>query len=251
MKIRLFFLVVTIIATIMLVYFIKYNKKTNLVTDQNLKEVLTEVIVINTPILTETPTIIEPIVEYTTGSIIVFGGSNWLILDIIDNLAKIISVDIIEKREYHSADTPITWASSNIRRYLNNDFYSSFSDDERACIVETTLINENNHWYGTNAGVNTQDKIFLLSVSEVVRYFGDSTQLSERPRNAQIIKDEYNEKRIAEYNGVASWWWLRSPGSFSFRATRVDNNGNIDMSSNHIYDAEGGLRPAMWINLET
>ncbi|MCL2064412.1 MAG: DUF6273 domain-containing protein [Candidatus Cloacimonetes bacterium] len=255
-KAKIIITIILLIISILLILLIfRKNDKASIEIDINInEEAISVALDIVVPEVTDSltvvpvaPTIEETVIEYTIGSIITFGGRDWLILDIKDNRAKIISVDIIEKKAYHEIDAPITWSSSDIRRYLNNDFYNSFGEDERTKIVETTIINENNQWYGTNAGGISQDKVFLLSVSEVVRYFGDSSQLTDRPRNARIINDEYNEKRVARYNGEASWWWLRSPGSFGFRAIRVDNNGSIDMSSNHVYDTEGGVRPVMWI----
>ena len=237
------FIIISIILILFIIMFFLNKEEENKISEP--------IILADTTVITQTPIIDDTIENYQIGSTIKFGRYNWLILDIVENRAKIISLEILEKRQYHDTDTPITWASSNIRSYLNNDFYDSFNDDEKARIIATTINNEDNLWFGINAGPPTDDNIFLLSISEVVKYLGDSEQLIERPRNARIINDQYNEKRIASYNEAASWWWLRSPGSFGFRAARVDSDGSIDMSSNHIYDTDGGIRPAMWFFLNT
>jgi len=255
MKAKKVALLLSIIITL-IIFVIRIIGKETLLVDEVVSEIeVREVALTDTTKAVSTiavPAILtndEPIIKREIGSIIVFGEREWLILEIDENRAKIISVDIIEKRAYHDTDTPTTWATSNIRNFLNYDFYNSFNDYERASIVEISSVNENNQWHGTNGGEPTQDKIFLLSISEVIKYFGDSNQLSNRPRNARIISDKYDEKRIAHYNKTASWWWLRSPGSFGFRAARINPDGSLDMSSTHIHDAEGGIRPAIWIDI--
>jgi len=135
------------------------------------------------------------------GDIIQFGAYEWRILDIQGGRALVVSENILEFRLYHHEFGPITWADCSLRAYLNGEFYNSnaFSNADRTRIVQVTNVNENNQWYGTNGGANTQDRIFLLSISEVVKYFGDSGQLANRPSGAQYIDDQYNTNRIATF----------------------------------------------------
>ena len=45
-----------------------------------------------------------------------------------------------------------------------------------------TNKNPNNPWYGSMGGEDTQDKIFLLTIEDVVcKYFGDSSRLLYNP----------------------------------------------------------------------
>jgi hypothetical protein len=55
---------------------------------------------------------------------------------------------------------------------------------------------------------DTDDYIFLLSLEEVVKYFGDSGQLlNGNPNYEHGISDEYNGARIAyTLNGSTSEW---------------------------------------------
>jgi hypothetical protein len=57
---------------------------------------------------------------------------------------------------------------------------------------------------------------FLLSIAEVVQYFGDSRQLANQaPKD--YVRDQYNKARQAKIliDGDFGWWWLRSPGTDS------------------------------------
>ena len=141
-----------------------------------------------------------------------------------------------------------------MRRYLNGEFYNRFTAEERGRILETRVINSDNHWYGTTGGADTTDRVFLLSIDEVVRYFGDSGQLWNRPNDEWWIDDEYNQARVAYRleDNEAWWWWLRSPGSNSYSAANVLSDGWLNVSGNSVHRSYyGGVRPAMWLNLQS
>ena len=88
----------------------------------------------------------------------------------------------------------------------------------------------------------------MLSLEEVVRYFGDSGQLQE---GHEWIRDVFNDARKAvDLDGLASWWWLRSPGYLSNRASNVGRTGFIYVNGSTVTWAAGGIRPALWLNLE-
>ena len=174
---------------------------------------------------------------------ITFAGREWIVLERNAGRALVISKDILFQRQYHTSNVSITWENSSIRAYLNGEFYNSFSAADRNRIVEVTNTNENNQYYGTNGGSSTQDRIFLLSFKEVVKYFGDSG------KRGYWINDQYNSIRIATYNGSASCWWLRSPGYYTNYACYVSDDGYIGLSGNNVNNTSGGVRPALWLNL--
>jgi hypothetical protein len=134
-------------------------------------------------------------------------------------------------------------------QYLNNDFLNSFGSEKNR-IVQVTNANSENPWYGIAGGSSTADKVFLLSIEEVVEYFGDSGQLRERPRGKYWIGDQYKKNRVAEYDNTPSWWWLRSPGYLSDRAAFVNNDGYV-FYHGYLISSTVGVRPALWINLDS
>ena len=169
------------------------------------------------------------------GEIIEFGGVNWLVLDKRDGKALIISEAVIcIDTPYNVNNADVTWETCTLREYLNDEFYNSFSEADKARIVETTIVNGDNPEYGTPGGNNTTDKIFLLSIAEANSYFAD--------KSARIaFTDE----------GEAVWWGLRSPGSNSSAAALVEGNGNVfDMGiAVYLSYESGGVRPALWLSL--
>jgi hypothetical protein len=210
------------------------------------------------PSYQQTPTI-TTIVKPSIGSIIKFGKYDWKVLDVQWNKALIISKEINhinmpynEKKEY------CTWETCTLRKWLNNDFLATFRPQEQSRICLSTIANEDNQWYKTKGGNNTQDRIFLLSISEVVKYFGDSEDYQKKcqkyyggvlSKNGYYIDDRYNKKRICNYKGNATWWWLRSPGDYSKSVAYVRSNGSIFVRGGFVNRSGNSIRPALWLSL--
>lgn len=181
-----------------------------------------------------------------------FGPCLWRVLDVQGGRALLLTEKIPEKRPYHSSITAVTWEECALRKYLNGAFLQKFSSQEQSRIVPTVNTNPDNSWYGTAGGRNTTDKVFLLSIEEVVKYFGDSGQLWEVIKGRGYIYDEYKSARIAKYQGEEVWWWLRSPGDsdgYAFGAAYVGRDGTLFVRGTNVDSADGGVRPALWINL--
>lgn len=217
------------------------------------------------------------------GGKIKFGGYDWYILEKQDNKMLVLTEKVIEKRVYNGNEFEFTWETCDMRKYLNEDFYNSFSEPDRARIIETINKNNDNPWYGTSGGNPTTDKIFLLSIEEVVKYFGDNGQLKTKHINlgCDWCKDEffpwidgqYNiNRRAVDDSGMVVSWRLRSPGANGRLAAMVMGNcddefehgginvagGGSDISpeGHFLFDTSdvldvikstNGLRPALWL----
>jgi hypothetical protein len=204
---------------------------------------------------------LPPTTTVREGEIIQFGGYDWRVLDVQDDKALILSERILWQGAYTSTmyGYSTTWDNSMMRHNLGR-FYDRFSESDKVRIEETLVINSDNQWYGTPGGNDTTDKIFLLSIEEVVRYFGDSGQLANGyPSNGAFISgarisDEYDSARIAQTEtGTDWWWWLRSPGNSYYDIAFVDSGGSICIpghsSLRGAFRSDGGVRPALWLNL--
>lgn len=113
-----------------------------------------------------------------------------------------------------------------------------------------------------------------MSVEEVARYLGGEEWL-ELGKDEEYRDGRYpylnaigiggdNEirdaRRAYDNEGYPTGWWLRTPGVMQTAATDVFHNGFINVLGSYVNQAryahrEGvyssGLRPALWINLET
>jgi hypothetical protein len=200
------------------------------------------------------------------GNIIGFGDYQWKILDIKDGKMLILTDEIIEQRDYHSKKENITWEHSEIRNFLNNDFLERFSVSDIKRTIPTLNKNTDNSWYATCGGRDTIDRVFLLSLDEIVRlYFGNSSRLLDNPKKNQRYwferKDENNKKRRALFIDSPWWWWTRTPGKNNKVSVYIHGDGNIGIQGNGISKTsfntlhyitksnEGGVRPALWVKI--
>jgi len=215
--------------------------------------------------------------DVNIGSTITFAGRDWRVLDLKDGNALVLSMNVVVLRPYLERFDKVTWTNCSMRSYLNNDFLNNeFTSEEKARLVETRNVTVN-PWFPEMGSATSIDKVFLLSVEEVVQYFGDSGDLENRkfkkPINdgyvedkmGRYLSDQYNAERIVKTeNGRTCDWWLRSNTLGTGYATYILSDGAISVvglggltanSSSYIIDArdmryiQAGVRPAMWIKL--
>lgn len=189
----------------------------------------------------------------TKDDLITFGNYNWRVLKIKDDGALIVTEDIIELRWYNKAFVDITWADCELREYLNNEFYNAFNPNEKERITSFVNANPDNLWFRTKGGTDTTDRIFLLSLEEVCKYFGNSSKnLQIKGSQKWYIEDENNGNRKAKYGHEFHWWRLRSPGFYGRTSASVSANGNVYVRGNGVYGRPkdgGGVRPALWLKI--
>jgi hypothetical protein len=235
-----------------------------------------------TPTPTATPdptpdTTPPPVPLPDVGEIVDFGGYQWRVLEARDGKALLLSEQVLGHQAYHEGWQEATWENSTLRAYLNGEFLNSFSAEDRARIAPTRVVNHDNPWSGTPGGNDTEDYIFLLSIEEVVEYFGDSGKLAIPSEDSNYrtwsISDEYNEVRIAYCPETCSYdfehlrendsgvyrewdtsWWLRTPAvpsTYGAPAVFVAGGGYISVSGHHQQSMFGvvlGVRPALWLD---
>lgn len=168
----------------------------------------------------------------------------WKVLAVDGNKALVISQYALDCQKYNSTYTDTTWEKCSLRTWLNGTFYNAaFGSDYQKMIASSTVTADKNPSYSTSPGNNTTDKVFLLSITEVYKYFS-----SESARQCQGTAYCYAQGAYKVSNGNC-WWWLRSPGGNSSSAADVYGGGSVDDRG---YGVDGGIdavRPALWINL--
>lgn len=184
----------------------------------------------------------------------------WLVLeyDSVHNRSLIISKYGLEKKQYNDKYINITWETSALRSWLNNEFLNAaFTAAEQAAIQETLVDNSQSQCYpgwSTTGGNNTNDQLFLLSYAEANKYFNvtweDDYNLESRVSPTAYAKAQgaYTSSYTTAEGTAAGWWWLRSPGSDQSSAACVGISGAIyGLSVDCSY---GSIRPALWVNLD-
>ena len=171
----------------------------------------------------------------------------WKVLTKEKNRLLIISKHALDCQQYNISRSNVTWETCSLRKWLNTAFLSTaFSEEEQAMIPAVTVNADKNPNYITPPGKSTKDRIFLLSVSEAKKYFSSDAERQCRPT-------DYAKEQGCYVNADNSncWWWLRSPGNDSRFATDISNNGSVNIYGLNVDRGNGGVRPALWINLES
>jgi DNA-directed RNA polymerase subunit RPC12/RpoP len=177
-------------------------------------------------------------------------GYEWRVLavDRDANRSLTITEYTIARKPYHYILVGTTWERCSLRKWLNDEFFHSLPPVMYENAIEVVNQNHSNPWFGTPGGSATRDKAFLLSLDELVRYFGDSGKLGRGPTEYCYFSDQFNNDRIARHDRNIGWWWLRSQGGSDKHAADVHDDGSVNAYGYGV-DNEGGVRPALWLNL--
>lgn len=218
--------------------------------------------------------------DYDTYHYFKYEPIKWRVLSVDGNDAFLLADVALDDQRYNLNRKSVTWATSSIRSWLNgygvsanepqkdyshkNFLNVAFSSEEKNAIKITNVINDNNISYGTAGGNTTSDKVFLLSESEV---YHTDTAAKYGFTKTDSIYDEARRSRCStyahamgtwrynptsesykKYNGNI-WWRLRSPGRHSGSAAEVDYFGCISKIGYVVDFSNGGVRPALHLNL--
>lgn len=166
----------------------------------------------------------------------------WLVLEIKDGKALVISKYPLDCKPYNTSYTDVTWETCTLRKWLNNDFINAaFSADEKAMIPTVTVSADKNPNYSTNPGNATQDQVFLLSITEANKYFSSDSTRRCKPTDYAVANGAYLNSTCG--------WWLRSPGDDQRDAALVYNFGGVSEHGSRVDNDDTAVRPALWIDL--
>ena len=142
----------------------------------------------------------------------------WLVLDTDAESLFVVSLQNIAHG--HFDEEYQTWAKSDIRNWLNGEFYDqAFSEAEKRCICSTELTVTD--WEGSLVEW-TEDAVFLLSMEEAEVYCAAWASATHQDS-----------------------WWLRDSGECDSTAILVQRDGSFDANANA--HSPYGIRPAMRI----
>ncbi len=175
---------------------------------------------------------------------------DWIVLDVRDGKALLLSKYALDARPYHSAQENITWENCSLRVWMNEKFLeAAFDDSEKEKIVSMTSAAEDNPVYGTYAGYDVWDRVFPLSITEAEKYFsGDEDRICGATDYAKAQGAWTSNRNMAD-GKEAVYWWLRTPGSSRSLAAGVKGYGTIHNEGWAVDDAANAVRPAIWVEL--
>lgn len=170
--------------------------------------------------------------DYRVGNVVTFGTwrgkpLEWGVLAQQGSHRLLITRNDVARKPFNDIFDITYWETSTLRTWLNSDFYSEvFDDAQRRAIVETYVKNDDNAMYRTEAGKDTVDNVFLLSIDEAEMY--------------RLVNKEW-------FMGDASCW-LRSPGCSRIDAAHITMGGGVDEMGINI-DKMADVRPVIWVDI--
>lgn len=197
----------------------------------------------------------------------------WRVLSNAGGQLFLLSDQNLDALQYHTEQEDVTWETSTIRSWLNgydassntgesngidytkdNFLDTAFSAKEQTAIAETAVVNDDNTDYNenasTDAGKDTTDRIFLLSLTETYnkKHFPNYCFSTNTAYVADGGKFGYSMYGVGESDS----WWLRSPGSDQSRAAFIDwEDGSSVTDGNPVNNKEIAVRPAFNLNLSS
>ncbi len=195
--------------------------------------------------------------EYKVGETIEFGNYpqdkdgtekpiEWIVMKKEGNQVLLLSKYVLDAKPYNEELEEVTWETSDIRQWLNNEFYTTaFNKAEKAKIQTSLIKNEDNSEYGTSGENDTEDKVFLLSKKEAKTLFSNNEEkIAKATEYAEKSGVYVNEEKVAG-------WWLRSPGDNSDSAALVNYYGWVYGDGIGVNCNVYGVRPALHLNLQS
>lgn len=169
----------------------------------------------------------------------------WTVLNRSQDRALVISKYVLDCKAFNDEYTETDWGNCSLRKWINESFLNkAFDLDEQAYIYTQKVNPHRNPDYDTDAGKDTQDKVFLLSIQEINSYFPLDSGRSCIPTAYAA------DQGCRMYPGTnTGWWWTRTPGSDNYYATDVRGDGTVNTIGGEVNRLEIGVRPAMWISL--
>lgn len=205
--------------------------------------------------------------RYPTGSKGNVEAILWRVIAVEKERILLLSEFLLDAKNFHKENVEVCWASCDLRKWLNKEFYDqAFKAEEKALILTSQIGMRRNLLYGTDCGAEIEAAVFLLSVEELYLYFTENPESAYYQKNPfQKVGPEsfmlakytqYARERTSYMNSKepsSGWWWLRTSGENKKKAAAVTSTPEVNMKGNLVKfpldgpKPAGGVRPAIWI----
>ena len=204
----------------------------------------------------------------------------WRVLDYNSQkrIAFVLSEKALDTRAFNEDNSSgCTYDRSTIRSWLNgydkaqndlkknfttNNFIdTAFTPEEQDRIAKTLVVPDKNPKADENpeynyvTGYMTEDKIFLLSITEVNQYLktasdrqADTTRYAVKKGARVVSSVSHKDTENGTCNDPHCWalWWLRTNGQYTTYKTYVYNS-TISVNGNFLSISHMSVRPALWV----
>ena len=184
---------------------------------------------------------------------------DWIVIGKDGSRILIISKSVLANKPFDEGYS--NWADSQIRAWLNEDFYNAaFSEDEKTSIALAEIFEQEGTKQRTSGGdqvtvknATTRDKVFLLSL----------TEWQERKKSINwdcvptaAAKDRYNDSLYGnmdlDRDGYCDWWLRSQTAENLFYYNVGDGQAIEDYDCESYFSTRNplrGIRPVIWVDL--
>ena len=145
---------------------------------------------------------------------------------------------------YEPVTEPFTWESCSLRQWLNSTFLNAaFSAEEQSRLLTTTVITAPGGRKGSENPFTTEDRVFLLSDTEVYAYFSSEAATVTDYTAYALSEDPWAGNATAPAPAI---WWLRTTDGGN-HPDSVYTRGGVGEGARS-YEGEY-VRPAIWVDM--
>ena len=149
----------------------------------------------------------------------------------------LLSKYALDRKKYNDIYVSTPWQKSDIRKWLNKEFYNeAFENIGSKFVMTRALDNHQNPEYRSLESGTTYDRVFLPSYDEINKYIKDK-YLKCKGTNYFKELGGYVDK-----NGYVDWW-TRTAGDSDSHVMNVSANGEIIMMGDYATTDDFGVRP--------
>lgn len=192
----------------------------------------------------------------------------WRVLENDGKSLFLMADTALDCRKYSVHDGNVNWSTSYVRNWLNGNgpyaegkvafINKAFTEEEKSAILTTKVDKSDNPLHGTGGGSTTQDKIFLMSIREMVNEkYGFSSDFMKYSSTRRLEPTDYARAMgiwMSSYNeqyGDYCWWLLRSTGSHTKAVSLVYRMGNVYQDGYYADTPYYGICPALKVDIDS
>ena len=172
----------------------------------------------------------------------------WLVLARDGDKALLLSKYALDHQSfmpfYEPVTEPFTWENCSLRQWLNSTFLNAaFSAEEQRRLLTTTVITAPGGRKVSENLFTTEDRVFLLSDTEVYAYFSSEAATVTDYTAYALSEDPWAGNATAPAPAI---WWLRTTDGGN-HPDSVYTRGGVGEGARS-YEGEY-VRPAIWVDM--
>lgn len=173
----------------------------------------------------------------------------WLVLARDGDKALLLSKYALDHQSfmpfYEPVTEPFTWESCSLRQWLNSTFLNAaFSAEEQSRLLTTTVITASGGRKGSENPFTTEDRVFLLSDTEVYAYFSSEAATVTDYTAYALSEDPWAGNATAPAPGPSGGC---APPTAAITPDSVYTRGGVGEGARS-YEGEY-VRPAIWVDM--